>query len=176
MRVVLVYNPVAGGGTGRATAERAAHAFRAAGHDAEPCAWEGERGASQIALEAAEAGADRVVAIGGDGTAVDVATGLLAARRRVPMAHIPRGTANALALNLGIPSSIDAAIAFAVHGVEARIDVAEARGAHALEGRPFLLSVGTGVHAEMVERAYRNAKNAGGVCWRTSPPAGAPSA
>jgi YegS/Rv2252/BmrU family lipid kinase len=163
LRVTLVYNSVSGGGTGRAAAERTAEAFRAAGHDAEPIAWEAERGASQIAFEAAESGADRVVAVGGDGTAVDVAAGLLAASRLVPMAHVPRGTANVLALNLGIPNELGRAIAVAVGGVEARIDVGEMRGAQAPEGRPFLLSLSTGLQAEMVERADRAAKRRWGV-------------
>jgi YegS/Rv2252/BmrU family lipid kinase len=163
LRVTLVYNPVSGGGAGRVAAERAAAAFQEAGHDAEPVGWEGDRGASQIAREAADSGADRVVAIGGDGTAVDVAAGLLAAQRAVPMAHVPRGTANVLALNLGIPPSLEAAIAVAVGGVETRVDVGEVRGGETSEGRPFLLSVGTGLHAGMVMRADRAAKRRWGV-------------
>ena len=79
------------------------------------------------------------------------------------MEHVPRGTANVLALNLGIPTGLGRAIAIAVGGVEARIDVGEMRGAQAPEGRPFLLSLSTGLHAEMVERANRAAKRRWGV-------------
>lgn len=118
---------------------------------------EGEGLACDLARRAAESGAGRVVAIGGDGTAVEVAAGLLAAGGAVPMAHIPQGTANVLALNLGIPAALDAAIATAITGTEARIDVG------ALNGAPFLLSVGTGLHAEIVERADRGAKRRLGV-------------
>jgi len=114
-------------------------------------------GAAALARAAAEGGADRVVAIGGDGTALDVASGLLASRRSVPMAHVPRGTANVLALNLGIPTSLGGAIAAAVHGVVTRIDVGR------LGAEPFLLSVGTGLHADIVVRADRRAKRRWGV-------------
>ena len=96
------------------------------------------------------------MAIGGDGTAIDVASGLLAAERSAPMAFVPCGTANVLALNLGIPTALDAAVTTAVEGVETRVDVGELRAAGASE--PFLLSVGTGLHAGIVERAGRALK------------------
>jgi diacylglycerol kinase family enzyme len=112
-----------------------------------------------------------VVAIGGDGTALDVAAGLLASPRPVPMAHVPQGTANVLALNLGIPASLDGAVSVAVGGVVTRIDVgtlrrdvpdtADRRGEAPAEA--FLLSVGTGLHAEIVARADRRAKQRWGV-------------
>lgn len=118
----------------------------------------------------ADSGADRVVAIGGDGTAADVAAGLLSASRPVEMAHVPRGTANILALNLGIPAALDAAIAVAVEGVATGIDVGSLApgwtpaGASSSRGaEPFLLSVGTGIHAGAVEGADRAAKRRWGV-------------
>lgn len=114
--------------------------------------------AAELARRAAEEGAERVVAVGGDGTAVDVAAGLLAAARPAPLAHVPCGTANALALNLGIPRAVEGAVAAAVTGVETRVDVGVLRGAE-----PFLLTVGTGLHARVVERADRRAKRRWGV-------------
>ncbi len=114
--------------------------------------------AAELAKRAADEGAGRVVAVGGDGTAVEVAAGLLAAGRRVPLAHVPCGTANALALNLGIPRALEGAVAAAVSGVETHIDVGVLRAAE-----PFLLSVGTGLHAAVVERADRRAKRRWGV-------------
>jgi diacylglycerol kinase family enzyme len=118
-----------------------------------------------------EAGAERVVAIGGDGTALDVAAGLLAAPHPVPMAHVPQGTANVLALNLGIPASLDGAVAVAVGGVVTRIDVGTLRRDTPVaadredEATPggFLLSVGTGLHAEIVARTDRRAKRRWGA-------------
>lgn len=114
--------------------------------------------AAELAKRAADEGAGRVVAVGGDGTAVEAAAGLLAAARRVPLAHVPCGTANALALNLGIPRGLEGAVRIAVEGVETRIDVGVLRGVE-----PFLLSVGTGLHAAVVERADRRAKRRWGV-------------
>lgn len=134
-------------------------------------------GAAELARAAAEEGADRIVAIGGDGTALEVAAGLLAAERPVPMAHVPRGTANVLALNLGIPFTLAGAIRSAVGGVVTRMDVgrlATDGGTAGPEAAPFLLSVGTGLHADIVERADRRAKRRWGAMayvwagWRLS--------
>ncbi len=169
---------MSGGGAGRAAAESCAGAFRVAGHAPELAPWLTDGpGADELARRAAESGAERVVAVGGDGTALDVAAGLLEAAGAggrgapgvvVPMAHVPRGTANVLALNLAIPRSLAGAIATAVEGVEARIDVGTLRAGAAdreprVDDAPFLLSVGTGLHAEIVARADRSAKRRWGV-------------
>lgn len=115
-----------------------------------------------------ERGAERVVAIGGDGTVVEVAAGLLASPEPPPLCIVPQGTANLLALNLGIPQDRESAIAVAFSGKVARIDCGRANG------EPFLIAVGAGVHAEIVARADRTAKRRWGVAayglagWRAS--------
>ena len=59
-----------------------------------------QRPGAQQAREAVAAGAQRVVAVGGDGTVRSVAAGL--AGSGVPMGIIPTGTANLFALNLAL--------------------------------------------------------------------------
>lgn len=56
--------------------------------------------ARDLAREAAET-SDMVLAVGGDGTVADVASGLIGTN--VPLAIIPTGSANAVARSLGIP-------------------------------------------------------------------------
>ena len=113
--------------------------------------------AAALAQRAAEEGADRVVAIGGDGTIAEVAQGLLDGDRVVPLAIVPQGTANVLALNLGVPRVLSKAVDTAAGGIPTPIDVGQ------VGGRTFLISVGTGLHAEMVARAGRELKRRWGV-------------
>lgn len=101
--------------------------------------------------------ADRVIAMGGDGTVAEVAAGILAAGRGVPLAVVPMGTANILALNLGIPHDPALALELAVGGEAWPIDVGR------VNGEVFLLTVSTGLHAEMVARADRRSKRRWGV-------------
>lgn len=161
MRFALICNPVAGRGQARLSADRAAAHLEAAGHAVERFETRRDEGAGAAARRAAEGGADRVVVIGGDGTVVEAAEGVLRARLEhgapAALAVVPRGTANVLALNLAIPAGFMAALATVVDGRPTPIDVGM------LDGAPFLLAVSTGFHAEMVARATRAAKRRWGV-------------
>jgi YegS/Rv2252/BmrU family lipid kinase len=98
-----------------------------------------------------------VVAIGGDGTVVEAAAGLLALSEPPPLAIVPQGTANLLALNLGIPHDRESAIRAVFSSDVARIDCGRANG------EPFLIAVGAGVHADVIARADRSSKRRWGV-------------
>ena len=113
--------------------------------------------ARTAARKAVESGADRVVAIGGDGTVVEAAAGLLAVDDPPPLAIVPQGTANLLALNLGIPHDRESAIRTAFSSAVERIDCGRANG------EPFLIAVGAGVHADVIARADRSSKRRWGV-------------
>jgi len=116
----------------------------------------GDEPATAIARRAAVS-ADRVIAMGGDGTVTEVAAGILAAGGSIPLAVVPLGTANILALNLGIPHDPAAAVKLAVEGDAWPIDVGR------VNGEVFLLTVSTGLHAEMVARADRRSKRRWGL-------------
>lgn len=86
---------------------------------------------------AVEAGAEVIVAAGGDGTITALA-GALAGTEKV-LGILPLGTVNALAKDLGIPLEVKAAIAALASGVPRQIDVGE------VNERVFLHKVVIGV-------------------------------
>lgn len=156
---VFIVNPAAGGGRGRtaSTALRDALAARGAAH-AELRFTDGPGDAAALAEAYASAGADPVVAVGGDGTIHEVANGLLrGGPTRPALAVIPAGTGNDFARGLGIPIGTSDALAAALGGVSRAIDAArcgtryflgvagagfDARVAKAVNGAPSMLKVG----------------------------------
>ena len=107
------------------------------------------------AKEAIAAGADIVIASGGDGTVSAVAEAVM--QTDTPLAIIPRGTANAFSVALGIPTNLRAACETILTGTTRQVDVALCNGA------PMVLLAGIGFEAETVERANRDLKNKIGV-------------
>lgn len=114
-----------------------------------------EVSATQLAHEALERDAKLVIASGGDGTVSAVADALI--NSNVPLAVIPRGTANAFSVSLGIPTNIEAACQTILEGVTRVISTARCNG------QPMLLLAGIGLEAETVAKADRTAKNRLGI-------------
>ncbi|MDY6938330.1 MAG: methylglyoxal synthase [Cyanobacteriota bacterium] len=117
-----------------------------------------EIGAEQLTQAAMEARADLIIASGGDGTVSAVADALI--ETNVPLGIIPRGTANAFAVALGIPSRltpIRSACQVILNGHTRKVDAARCNGL------PMILLAGIGFEAEMVEKADREAKNRWGA-------------
>ncbi len=112
--------------------------------------------AQRMAREAARAGADVVGAYGGDGTVMEVASGLVGTD--VPMAVLPGGTANVMSVELGIPSDLTMAASLVVGGNAVRaVDMGQ------VGDQLFLLRVGIGFEAQMVEGAARELKDRWGT-------------
>ncbi len=105
--------------------------------------------------EAIAAGADLIIASGGDGTVSAVAEAVT--QTDIPLGVIPRGTANAFSVALGIPTNLRAACETILAGTTKQIDVATCNGT------PMILLAGIGFEAETVERANREMKNRLGV-------------
>jgi diacylglycerol kinase (ATP) len=111
---------------------------------------------ARFAQEALAAGVDLVVAYGGDGTLLDVASGMLNAP--IPLAFIAGGTANALVQDLEIPRAPADAVRLLMepHTVRA-IDVGE------VAGRYFLLRAGTGLVEDFSVGVNREMKDRYGL-------------
>lgn len=110
---------------------------------------EGSRAAAE---EAARAGRI-VVAAGGDGTARDVANGVLAAGNPAAvLGLVPLGTGNDLARSLGrVAQGLDRALDVLAEGLIIRIDVGQVNG-----GEYFINALGVGFDAEVVRRRERH--------------------
>jgi len=122
---VFLVNPAAeNGGVGRRWPELA---HRAASLGLQGDALFSERPAqlTQLARQAAEDGADLLVAVGGDGTVNEVANGI--AGLDVELAVIPRGTGWDFVRTYGIPRKLEPAVEVALQGRTREIDLGRAR-------------------------------------------------
>lgn len=98
-----------------------------------------------------EAAVSMVIASGGDGTVSEVAGALIGTD--IPLGVIPRGTANAFSVGLGIPTNINGACEAILMGNTKKIDAAFCNQT------PMILLAGIGFEAETIERASRELKD-----------------
>ena len=102
-RTVIIVNPKSHGGRlGKRWTELADTIGRVFPFDEAVTQAPGD--ATRLAREALKAGAERVVAIGGDGTINEVVNGLSADFGRVTLGIIPWGTGNDFARSIGVPA------------------------------------------------------------------------
>jgi diacylglycerol kinase (ATP) len=150
-RAVLIYNPAAGRRRERRRreVEQAAALIRSHAADVETLPTGEPHSATRLAREASRSGADLVLACGGDGTINEVLNGV--AGTSVPLAVLPAGTANVLAIEAGLPLTILEAARCLPELEPRRISLGRVccQGA-ASGGRYFLLMAGAGVDAHIV--------------------------
>jgi|tagenome__1003787_1003787.scaffolds.fasta_scaffold20966615_1 diacylglycerol kinase (ATP) len=123
---------------------------RGKGHLVEPHVTLEAGDATAMAAAAAKAGADTVIAVGGDGTVNEVVNGLDGFD--TPLGIIPLGTANDFATQAGIPADVDHAMDVILRRKPTRIDTAS------LNGRRFLNVSTGGVGAEATAETPPEAK------------------
>lgn len=107
--------------------------------------------AEHIAKEAVAAGADVVIAVGGDGTVSGVASALV--DTDVELGIIPAGTANSFASALDIPENLSAACDIIKTGQRRRVDTARCND------RLMLLVACIGFEAKLLEQMEREEKS-----------------
>ncbi|MFC7338015.1 diacylglycerol/lipid kinase family protein [Haloferula chungangensis] len=153
-KLLIIVNPVAGQDDGRDVEARLRSAANAAGLDYDLKVTRGEGDAMRWAQEACRG--DRVIVSGGDGTVMEVITGLVKSKSGAGLAQIPTGTANLLARALSIPTEFDEALEFAFgDGVVVATDVGYLPGFD----RYFALVAGAGWDAELIKDASRELKD-----------------
>jgi diacylglycerol kinase (ATP) len=104
-----------------------------------------------LCARALEAGAQTIVAIGGDGTCAHVAQAILARNSLCRLAVIPTGTGNDFAKTLGLTALSPGAIADLIK----RDDTASLMDVGLADGRHFLNSCGFGFDASVLEATKR---------------------
>lgn len=104
--------------------------------------------ATELAARAARNGSSDVFVAGGDGTINEVIQGVAGTKAR--LAIIPRGTANVLARELGLPLDEQEAAAVAARGKSRRIHLGLAIDETTQVSRHFALMAGIGLDASIV--------------------------
>lgn len=112
--------------------------------------------ATEIASRVARNGSSDVIVAGGDGTINETIQGLAGTNAR--LAIIPRGTANVLARELGLPLDDEQALQIAARGKTRKIYLGLAIDETTNESRHFVLMAGIGLDASVVRRVQPSLK------------------
>lgn len=99
----VIINPVAGNGHAIKVGERVMEVLTSRSIACKSFYTESPGHATQLAIEAAQRGTDTVLAVGGDGTAYEVASGLV--HTKTALGLIPAGTGNDFIKSIGVPKS-----------------------------------------------------------------------
>ena len=114
-----------------------------------------EVGAGELAQQAVANNAEIIIASGGDGTVSAVTEAVIGTN--IALGVISRGTANAFANAVGIPTAIEAACQNILAGSIEKVDAAMCND------KPMILLAGIGFEAETVKDADREAKDRFGM-------------
>lgn len=112
--------------------------------------------ATEIAGRVARNGSSDVIVAGGDGTINEAIQGLAGTNARLGI--IPRGTANVLARELGLPLDDEQALQIAAQGKTREIYLGVAIDETTNERRHFVLMAGIGLDASVVRRVQPSLK------------------
>lgn len=145
--MTMIVNPAAGSGYSLEVEKQLRESLAAQGTEAVFLRSEHPGQAEDLARAAAADGAPTVVAVGGDGTNLEVAAGLVGTK--TAMGIIPAGTGNDLIKTLGIPGKPLEALAHLLSHAPRPMDVGF------LNGRPFLNVCGTGFDVRVLDNTER---------------------
>lgn len=149
----LIFNPVSGNGNGKQDLEFIKQTLEPHLHlevhltspDIDP---------RDLAEQAIAQSADLIIASGGDGTISAVAGAVIGTD--IPLGVIPRGTANAFSMALGITQQINQLRRACEIILAGKVRIIDAALCNNL---PLILLAGIGYEAETIEKADREAKN-----------------
>lgn len=161
---LVVGNPTAQSGKAKAHLERAIEGLERRGVTATLVPTEPDKRTIERVRESiARLDPSVVVYLGGDGTFNEVAQGILAASRRVPMGMLPMGTANDQGRSLGVrpgPEAIEENLDVIVRGHVLHLDAGRAERLDARgdvrDTTLFFDSIGWGLHPEILAQRNRD--------------------
>lgn len=147
-QALLIVNPASGRGRALELVPALEKALREAGYEPRVCT---TAAAGDAKARAAAAGPETelLVTVGGDGTINEALNGLA---RPIPIAPFPLGTANVLALELGLPRTIPGFARLLQGGRRITIDCLRANG------RLSFFSVGAGIDGMAIAELHRRRK------------------
>ena len=143
-RALAIVNPIAGNGAGQGIAARIASQFRDQGMRVDVIQTPAPDEAARLAREGAADGYRVVIAVGGDGTANEIANGI--AGSGAALALYPIGSGNDFARALGYPRRRRDLARFIRDARRRTIDVGE------INGRVFVNSAGVGIDGHVAQR------------------------
>jgi diacylglycerol kinase (ATP) len=157
-KAVLISNPNAGrGGTRRALeVARFREALKARGIEIEVLNTNAPGDATRLAATAAKNGAATIIVSGGDGTINEALQGVVGTGARLGI--WPRGTANVLAREIGMPTRMEKIAETIALGKTKRIYPGCAVREETGERRYFFLMAGIGLDASIVQRVHPGLK------------------
>ena len=156
-KAVLISNPKTGRYVSRRkTVQQLVSDLNSRGVEVELKLTAGPGNAAELAAQAARNGSTDVIVAGGDGTINEAIQGIVGTEARLGI--LPRGTANVLARELGLPMNIDEAITIAAQGKSRRIHFGVAIDETTNIKRHFVLMAGIGLDASVVRSVQPSLK------------------
>ena len=147
MRALIIANPISGRGRGNRAAHELQQSLAGRGVTSRLAITRARGEARQLTVEEA-AKFDLVVAVGGDGTLNEIVDGL--PRDGPSLGLLPAGTANVLALELGIPTDPAGCADVVLGGHTRALNLME------VNGRRAFLTVSVGFDAAVLEELERH--------------------
>lgn len=151
----FIVNPVSGSGKSRKLFEELLPQIERSGRSFEWRYTTGKGHARELAEEASRKGCQRVISVGGDGTANEVAAALIGSDTE--MGILPFGTGNDFAKAVGLPTDPDAALEAALYGQVRPVDAAMAND------KPFINVGGTGFDVDVIINTEKFKKRFNGM-------------
>ena len=156
--IYAICNPAAGNGRAKKTGLLVKTTLEEKGFGCRLLYTEAPGHATVLAQNAMEAGAELVLSIGGDGTSLETARGLIGSD--CPLGIIPAGTGNDFVKTLGVPLKAEAALEYILSHPARTTDAGE------INGRLSLNELGTGFDVSVLAYAEKGKQ----YCRRRSGP------
>lgn len=101
--------------------------------------------AEKLAKEAVEAGYEKIIVVGGDGTLNETVNGMMKANGSAVLGILPIGTCNDFIKSIGVPHDLDDALKIALNGSVKAFDVGQ------VGDRFFINVIGVGFDVDIVQ-------------------------